>query len=471
MMQELSQRLRQELRLTPQLLELVKILQLPRMELQQLITHEIEINPFLTEELFDEQDELETEMAEPEAELPKAQELDYEYFFHDEWKGSGNDFSRKSEDDGDYSFVEAYSQPKTLREHLMTQVHLAFETVKEISIGEYITDSLSEDGLLEAEIADIAEALNCTNDEIEGVLKKYTLFDPIGIGSRNVRECLMTQLENMGRTETIEYMIIRDFFEEFMTNKIYKIMAKVKVTENKLQKAIEEIKKLNPRPANGEWGKTGDYVIPDIIIERKNEDFICSINMTQFPEVHLNKKYVEMLKNKDHMNKEEERFLKQRLNSAIFMLEGIHKRNRTLMKITERIIMMQKDFLEFGISALKPMILADIAEYVGMHESTISRALESKYVDTPQGIFPFKFFFSRSIKTETGDTSSTNVKDIIKQIIENENSSNPLTDGRIVDILKDKYSISLARRTVAKYREQCDILPTVKRKKYFKEVK
>ncbi|MGE3063176.1 MAG: RNA polymerase factor sigma-54 [bacterium] len=471
MMQELSQRLRQELHLTPQLLELVKILQLQRMELQQLITHEIEINPFLSEELLDEQDENEVEEPEQTAELPKEQELDYEYFFHDEWKGSGNDFSRKSDEDDDFSFVEIYSQSKTLRDHLITQVHLSFETVKEIEIGEYITDSLSDEGLLEAIISDITESLKCTSEDVERVLKKYRLFDPIGIGSRDVRECLMTQLEYSNKTDTIEYMLIKDFFEEFMSNKIYKIVAKVKISEAKLEKAMDEIKKLNPKPANGEWGKVGDYIIPDIIIERKNDDFVCSINMTQFPEAHLNRKYVDMLKNKDHINREEEKFLKQRLNSAIFMLEGIHKRNRTLSKITERIVMMQKDFLNFGISALKPMILSDIAEYVGMHESTISRALENKYVDTPQGIYPFKFFFSRSIKTDTGDTSSTNVKDIIRRIIDDENPSAPLTDAEIVDILKDKYSISLARRTVAKYREQSNILPTVKRKKYFKEVK
>jgi len=470
MMHELSQRLRQELRLTPQLLELVKILQLPRLELQQLITHEIEINPFLSEELLDEPDDAEEAVREEKAEMPKEQEIDYEYFFHDEWSGSNYDFSRKSQEDEDFSFVEAYSQPKTIREHLMTQVHLAFSTVAEIEIGEFITDSLSEDGLLETGVKDIAGSVGCTEDDVERVLHRYRLFDPIGIGSRDVRECLMTQLESQNRSESTEYMILRDFFEEFMTNKIYKIVAKVKLSESKLEKAMDEIKKLNPKPANGDWGASGDYVVPDMIIERKNDDFVCSLNMTQFPEVHLNRKYVEMLKNKDRMNKHEEKFLKQKLNSAVFMLEGIHKRNRTLTKITERIIMMQRDFLNFGISALKPMILSDISEYVGMHESTISRALENKYVDTPQGIFAYKFFFSRSIRTDSGDTSSTNVKDIIRQIVEGESPSEPLTDAQIVGILKDKYSISIARRTVAKYREQCNILPTVKRKKYFKEV-
>jgi RNA polymerase sigma-54 factor len=471
MIQELSQKLRQELRLTPQLLELVKILQLPRMELQQLITHEIEINPFLSEELLDENEQQIEDVKDDEPELPHEQEIDYDYFFHDEWKSSGYDFAKKSEEDDDFSFVEIYSQPKTLRDHLMTQVHLTFNTVEEIEIGEFITDSLSDEGLLEVSFADIVEGIKCTEESIEHVLAKYRLFDPIGIGSRDVRECLMTQLEYQNKTETVEYMLLKDFFEEFMTNKIYKIVAKVKISEAKLEKAIDEIKKLNPKPSNGEWGKNGDYIIPDMIIERKNDDFVCAINMTQFPEVHLNRKYVEMLKDKEHIKKEEEKFLKQRLNSAIFMLEGIHKRNRTLMRITERIIMMQKDFLNFGISTLKPMILADIADYVGMHESTISRALENKYVDTPQGVFPYKFFFSRSIKTDMGDTSSTNVKDLVKQIVDTESPSKPFTDAQIADILKEKYSITIARRTVAKYREQCNILPTVKRKKYFKEVK
>jgi len=471
MNQELSQKQRQELRLTPQLLELVKILQLPRMELQQLITHEIEINPFLSDELLDEQDEAVEKVQDKEPELPKEQEIDYDYFFHKEWRASGYDFSKRSEEDDDYSLVEIYSQPKTLREHLLTQVHIVFNDIKDVEIGEFITDSLSDEGLLEVSLKDIGEKLKCSEDDIERILTKYRYFEPVGIGSRDMRECLMTQLEFQNKMNTTEYIILRDFFEDFMTNKIYKIVAKVHIGETKLERAMDEIKKLNPKPANGEWGKSGDYIIPDIIIERKDDDFICSINMTQFPEVHLNKKYMEILKDKEHIKKDEEKFLKQRLNSAIFMLEGIHKRNRTLLRITERIIMMQKDFLNFGASSLRPMILADIADYVGMHESTISRALEKKYVDTPQGVFPFKFFFSSSIKTESGETSSTNVKEIVKQIIDNENPSNPLTDAEISDILKKRYSIMIARRTVAKYREQANILSTVKRKQYFKEVK
>lgn len=507
MNQDLSQKLRQELRLSPQLLELVKILQLPRLELQQMIRQEIEINPFLADETILEEDEeysdslSEEPVKEDEGNLPNEHEIDYDYFYHDEWKSTGYDFSRRSSEDEDFNPVDVYSTPKSLREHMLFQVHMNFDDPVEIAVAEFITDSLDDEGILNPaklntseEKVKIAEALSIPLDElpdeggcidmlyvtaaelsvplslVEGVLKKYRFLEPVGVGSRNVRESLMTQLEFRGMEDSTEYAIIRDSYDDLMSNRIYKIVLKLKMTEAKVNRAIDEIRKLSPKPANGEWGRVSDYIIPDVIIERKGDELISYLNTTNFPELHLNRRYLELLQSGKYKGKKDEKFLKQRLNSAVFMIEGIYKRNTTLMKITERIIAIQRDFFDEGVSALKPMILTDVSEEIGMHESTVCRAIENKYVDTPIGMYPFKFFFSRSIKTDNGEMSATNVKDMVKTMIETEDPSSPLRDNEIAEQLEKNNGIKLARRTVAKYREQLGFLTAAKRKRYSKEV-
>ena len=471
---ELNQRLDQIL--SPQLLELLKILQMPRLELQQMIRHEMEQNPFIDDEQEDDADK--NEEIEEESELPHDEEIDYEYFFHDEWKTNGTDFSRRKKEQEDFNPVEIYSEPVSFKQHMLTQVHLKFSDVNEMAIAEFITTSLSDDGFLRNEHQagedDIDELIiktfNVDREYYENVLKKYRFLDPIGSGSRDIRECFQTQLEYMNKVDTLAYVIITEFFEDFLKNKMYKIIAKMNISNEELGNAVDIIKTLNTRPANGEWGSSSHYVVPDIVIRKEKDEFYPELNSNNFPEIHLNRKYMEMLANKEKLSKKEEKFLKKRLNSAIFLVSGIHKRNSTLLKISERIVQIQKDFFYYGVSALKPMVLIDISDFLDIHESTVSRAIENKYIETPQGLFPFKFFFSRGIATDKGETSSTNVKDIIAKLIEEEDKSKPLTDQNIVEKLKEEHKITIARRTVAKYREMIGILPASKRKQYFKEV-
>ncbi|MDY6787104.1 MAG: RNA polymerase factor sigma-54 [candidate division WOR-3 bacterium] len=472
-------KLKQEL--TPQLIELLKILQMPRLELQQLIHQEIEQNPFLDNELDQESDEDEGEEEEIEEEdmLPFEDKIDYEYFFHKEWKSSGTNYSRKSKEDSDFNPVDIYSRPVGFKEQLLTQIHFEFSD-EEIVIAEFILSSLSDDGLLKDSVDEetgeiistvsfIKNYFGISSEHLEDILRRFRHLSPIGVGSRTVRESLLTQLKAKSFEDTLAYTIIDRFYDDLLKNKLYRIITKLDIDEDELKEAIECIKKLNPKPASGEWGTHSNYVVPDILVERKGDKFVPMLNTFNFPEVHLNRKYLQMLQNKDKLNKKEVKFLKKRLNSAIFLVSGIHKRQATLMKIAERIVMLQKEFFRYGVSALKPMILADIADYIGVHESTVSRATENKYMDTPQGLYPVKFFFSRGIMTEQGETSNRNVRDLLNRIIENEDKRKPLTDKKLAEILSDEHHIDIARRTVAKYREQLGILAASKRKNYFKE--
>lgn len=461
--------------LSPQLLELLRILQMPRLELQQMIRTEMEQNPFVDVEDDEEEDEAPDN---DESDLPHENEIDYDYFYHDEWKSPGSDFSRKSREREEFNPVDIYSEPVSFKQYILTQIHLRFSDPLEMAVAEFITTSLGDDGFLSNEHSEgeddvdnlIMDMFSIERDHYEAILHRFRRLDPIGTGSRNIRECFLTQLENRKMTDSLAYVIIRDFYDDFLKNKMYRITAKLNISNEELSKAIDIIKTLNPKPANGEWGSSSHYVTPDIIVRRHKDEFIPELNNSSFPEIHLNRKYLELLQNKSRLSKKEEKFLKKRLNSAIFLVSGIQKRNNTLMKIAERIIQLQKEFFYFGVSALKPMVLNDISDHISVHESTVSRAIENKYIETPQGLFPFKFFFSRGIHTENGETSSTNVKDIIAHIIEDEDKSSPLTDQKIMEILQEEYKIKIARRTVAKYREMNGTLPASKRKQYFKEV-
>lgn len=466
----MKQKLRVEQRqeLTPRLIELLKILQMPRLELQQMIRHEIEQNPFI-DDIEDIEDNAEDEEPFEERESGEDDDFDYDYFYHEDWKSTGYDFSRKTRDEEEFNAVDVYSEPTSFREHMYTQVHLAFDLIDDIEIGEFISDSLSDDGLLETELEVIAEQLNKPVYMIEAVHLRYMLLNPVGVGSRTIRESLLVQLEFSGKKDTLAYRIIDQFYDDFIANRLYKIIAKLNISEEQLKEATDEICKLNPKPANGEWGKSGQYIVPDVIIERKGDEYVPMLNTMNFPELHLNRKYMEMLEKRKELSKKEKAFLKKKLNAAVFMVSGIHRRHQTLMRIAERIVQLQKDFLMFGVSAMKPMTLSDISGYIEVHESTVSRAIENKYIDTPIGLFPFKFFFTRGISTPDGDTSTLNVKDMIEKIVEKEDKNKPLRDNEIADILKENHQIEIARRTVAKYREQIGILPANKRKKYFKE--
>ncbi|MEO0237486.1 MAG: hypothetical protein ABIN35_04550, partial [candidate division WOR-3 bacterium] len=354
MKQKLETSLRQEIKLTPQLLTLVKILQLPLLELQQVITNEIEQNPFLADDVLEEED---VTYEEVEPELPLKDEIDYEYFFHDDWKRASLPSERYDREREEFDPLTNVEEPESLQDYLLTQSHIFFDDPDEIKIAEEITFSLSDDGLLEVSLSQIAENLNIPIEKVEYVHSKYKFFDPVGIGSRSVQEVLLTQLENQNKMDSLEYRIIKDFYEEFLTNKLYIIENKLKITRNKLEKVLESIRTLNPKPANGSWGKSSDYIIPDIIVEQKGEELYVSLNLQSFPEVHLSKSYFEMYKNNENLSQEEKKFLKNKFNAALFLLEGIYRRNNTLLKISERIVQIQKDFFFNGISSLKPLTL------------------------------------------------------------------------------------------------------------------
>lgn len=462
MKQKLEIGLKQELKLTPQLLTLVKILQLPLLELQQIVTTEIEQNPFLSDDVIEEE---EITYDEIEPELPLKDEIDYEYFFHDEWKRSVLPSEKLNRESEDFDPVEIAEKPEMLEEYLLTQSHIFFDDPDEIRIADEMVYSLSEEGLLEVSLEEISQSLNLPIEMVEKVHSKFKFFDPVGIGSRSVKECLLTQLENKNKKDSLEYTIINQFYDEFLTNKIYIIENKLKIRANKIIKAFEEIKKLNPKPSNGIWGKTSDYILPDIIVEQRGEEFFVYLNLQSFPEIHLSRSYFEMYKNMDKLNQEEKKFLKNKFNAALFLLEGIYRRNNTLLKIAEKIVSIQKEFFLYGISHLKPIRLIDIANIIGVHEATVSRAIENKYMETPSGIFPLKFFFSKGVKNISGyEVSNKKIMNCIKDEIEKEDPRKPYSDIELTKILEEKYFIKIARRTVAKYRENLNILPSSKRK-------
>jgi len=450
-------RLSLKLQLSPQLIELLKLLQLPRLELEQLIRTELEQNPLL-EEVETDEDEPEPEPAE---DTESGDEFEWAEYLQDDLESGYKPDRRRTED-----FTQQIpAVPNRLRDHLMTQVHLKSESSEQTLIGEYIVDSLDEDGYLRSlTLEEIAGVLGVELEKVESALALVQSLDPPGVGARDLKECLLIQLRSGGKHDGIEMKIVEDHLNDLKNKRYQAIMRSLKISDKTLEKAVSVISSLQPRPGSGIWGPEVRYVAPDVLIERAEEEFRVFLNETSIPHLRISRSYKDVLSDLKGRSKQEKDFVRKRLASARFLINGLDERRRTIMKVMNFIAENQRDFLERGVTFLRPMTLRTVADALGIHESTVSRVIRGKYVQTPQGVYNLKYFFSAAVKSDhPEDVSARSVRARIAELISNEDKKKTLSDKKIAEILK-REGYEVARRTVGKYREELKILPSKMRR-------
>lgn len=465
-MPNLVQSLSMQLKQSPQQVLLSSLLQLPILSLEQKLKVELEVNPLLeideemdvelVEEMETDQDlksesDTNEDQVEPDAiDDFEKEEVDWEAILNDE---DNYEFRMPKEDNS-----EVFERPEvaqtTLPEHLLSQLHMTTLSEEELVIGEYIVWNINEDGYLTYSVELVSENLEVSRSTVERVLKVIQRFDPVGIGARNLQECLLIQMLDADPEYTDAIEILRDNFEDFTNKRYERIAKKMGITLDAIRNALEEITKLNPKPGEGYVLFHQNVIVPDLVVEKEDDEFRIVMNDWNIPHLRINNSYKTLLLDKKKSSKETRDYIRQSLESARWLINSIHQRRNTIRRVMEAIIDQQRGFFEHGKDRLRPMILKDIADEIGMDISTISRVTNGKYVQTEFGVFELKYFFSERIRSEGGDDVSNKIiKAMIKKIIDDEDPNKPMNDQRIAELLKGK-GFQVARRTVAKYREQ-----------------
>ncbi|RMG01071.1 MAG: RNA polymerase sigma-54 factor [Nitrospirae bacterium] len=470
----LDVKLAQKLVLTPQLQQAIKLLQLPQLELSQAINQELAENPFLEEEREEElpataEEESEKELNDgviDESLLPLEKLMTFGVDDYFEERGSdGRDLGYFTPGtDTQPSFEQFTSSSTTLYDHLSWQLRLSHLTDREKEIGEVLIGNINDNGYLTISLEEISETTGATPKEVEKVLETIQNFDPPGIGARNLKECLTIQIKALGLEGTLVERIVNDNLRE-LERKNYQAIARAhNATLEDVMLAVEIIEQLDPKPARNFSSQETNYIIPDVYVEKTSDGYRITLNDEGIPRLRLNNFYRRLLSKKEELTQDEKAFLKEKLRSALWLMKSLDQRNKTIYRVTESIIRFQRDFFDYGPSRIKPLNLRDVAQDIDVHESTVSRVTLNKYLACSHGIFSFRFFFSSALRSENGDVSSTIVKDLIKKIISEEDPRRPYSDQKISDILKKK-NIKIARRTVAKYREELKIPAHSRRKR------
>ncbi len=459
--------------MTPQLQQAIKLLQLSRLELLETIHQELETNPLLEEsqeELPTEQDaELETLTTEEtpfqEVQLTEKMRSDFDWEGYLEEYNTSMPVLAETDPNQEWpSFESRLTETATLQDHLAWQVRLSGFSEKEKEIGSCILGNLDKDGYLDATIEEIAQMSEADESKVEEVLKRIQNLDPIGIAARDLRECLLVQAKTLQLEDDLVVRIIEDHLHYLETKNYAALVRALKRSPEEVKAAVEIILGLDPRPGSVFNDEVIEYISPDIYVFKVDDEWVILLNEDGMPKLKVSSYYKDALGNGDLLSDTKD-YIHTKLRAAAWLIKSIHQRQRTLYKVSQSIVRLQGDFFDKGVSNLKPMVLRDIAEDVGMHESTISRVTASKYMHTPHGIFELKYFFNSSINSVMGEAvASESVKERIRQLVREEDSSKPCSDQEIVDML-EKENISIARRTVAKYREMLGILPSNRRKK------
>ena len=485
-----SLKLSQQLIMTPQLQQAIKLLQLSRLELVDTINQEMEENPLLEEVSPDEGNDEEvhakseediqsieredtTKAVERTVELTGEgdgrSEFDWNNYLED-YGPVGVTYGRRDTEAPSWDNVLTESQ--SLTKYLMWQMKLSPLTEDEMRIGTQIIGNLDQNGYLCATVPEIALLENISEEFVEAVLKKIHEFDPPGIAARSLQECLLIQAQMPGvKKNPLVEVIIRDCLKDLELKNYVHIARKLKVPLREVEKAVLLISSMDPRPGSVYSEEKIQAIIPDVYIVKSGDEYKIILNEDGLPHLRISNFYREIMAGLgSHGHNEEEngkKYIREKVQSATWLIKSIQQRQKTIYKVAESIVKYQRDFFDKGINFLKPLVLRDIADDVEMHESTISRVVTNKYMHTPRGIFEMKYFFGSSIQRVSGENiASKSVKEEIKKIIGKEKPKKPYSDCEIVDLLKEN-GIDIARRTVAKYREMMGILPSSKRKKYF----
>ncbi len=468
--------LTQQLVMTPQLQQAIKLLQLSRLELTELLQQEIEQNPALEEVTQDDQPDKKLELDDPEPiaankenpvrevtiEEKVRSDTDWENYIN-EYNSTGRLYAETESKEAP-NFEAFVSSKQTLDDHLKWQLMLQGLEEAEIQIGKIIIGNLNRDGYLCVTVEEIAEESGFSVELVKKTLERLQSFDPPGVCARDLTETLLIQVAQLGIESTVVTDIIKYHLKTLENRNIKKIAKALHVSLDDIRAAVKIIQHLEPKPGRRFNTEECSYITPDIYVYKYDDDFKIVMNDDGLPKLRINRYYKNAVAKGSKIPKETKNYLNEKMQSASWLIKSIHQRQKTIYLVMESILKFQKEFFEKGIACLRPLILRDIAEDIEMHESTISRVTTNKYVYTPQGLFELKYFFNSSIERSVGESlASESVKDKIKTLIDKEDPDNPLSDEKLSSILKES-NILIARRTVAKYRKMLDILPSSKRK-------
>jgi len=449
--------------MTQRLQQALKLLQVPTLELQQILKQELMQNPLLEEvdELTENEDiakeDSPEEKANEEAEEPAEEDpIDWSEYMQD----GAFDRAYIPQTESNPEFLEKVPVTRTtLAESLLEQLHFLNVSKEHLRIADFLVGSLDDRGYLSTSLEDVAQMLGRSVEECERVLKVLQALEPVGVGARDLRECLLIQLEARGQRDTLPWRLIHDQFDNLVNRRFPEIARQLRCGVEEVQEAADIVATLNPKPGLEVSAEDPKYVVPDLLVERVDEEYVVLLNDRNVPRLRISSTYESVLKDRKAGDKTSRDYIQGRLNSARWLIQTIEQRRRTMIKVMNCIIREQREFFDKGIAFLRPLTLQQVARQIDMHESTVSRVCSGKYVQTPRGVFELKFFFSSGLETEDGeDVSARTAKDIIKTLIEEEDKKEPLSDQRIAELLHEK-GLRIARRTVAKYREQLSILP------------
>jgi RNA polymerase sigma-54 factor len=494
---QLSQKMALSQVLAPQLQQSLALLQAPTLELKALVEQELQQNPVLEEVSTLEMDHEEktirgetdlvdrTDPAEPpadvsgepppeksnsepvddfQAEFDKLAQLDQDW--RDSFsQGSGPVRQSQEEEERRQYMFDSLVAVTSLQENLLEQVRLSELDDEERQIAEMIIGNIDERGYLRASVDELSFSTNIPREKIDKVLKVIQSFHPPGVGARDLGECLRLQLERADKTDTLEYKIVRDHMDALGKRKLPEMARSCGVTIEEIQQAMARIAQLEPHPGRDYLPDNEVFIVPEIFVTKAGEDFVVSTNNEHVPHLRISNTYKDIMSQAES-SAEAREWIREKIRAGKFLIKSLHQRQQTILNIAREIVMRQREFLEKGVAFLKPMTMVQVAEAVGVHETTVSRAVSGKYMQTPLGIFEMKYFFTSGIKTASGvGMSNTSVKDMINEMIKQEDPLKPLSDDQIVKMLAEK-GIVIARRTVAKYRSELNILPSHLRKSY-----
>ena len=483
--------------LAPQLQQSLALLQAPTLELKALVEQELQQNPVLEEIAGQEMDlrdkserdgdeiseapdlaeppadvvvdpALDKNPAEPvddfQAEFEKLVQLDQDWRDHFSQTNVAVRQSTEEEERRQFMF-DSLTAGTSLAEVLMDQVRESNLTEDQRAIAELIVGNIDDYGYLKATPEEMSATTNLPVEKISEVLKTIQTFDPPGVGAQNLRECLLLQLERMGKQESLEYRIVRDYMEALGKRRIPEIARGTGCVIEEVQKVLGRIGRLEPRPGRAFLPDTDQFVLPEVFVQKSGDGFTVTTNDEHIPHLRISNVYKDLMSGGEN-SAEVKNYIREKINAGKFLIKSLHQRQQTILNIGKEIVKRQREFMEKGVAHLKPMTMAQVADVVGVHETTVSRGVSGKYMQTPQGIFEMKYFFTAGLENGTGDgVSNTSVKDMVAEIFKAENPAQPLSDQEVVKMLGAK-GITIARRTVAKYRDVLGILPSNLRKVY-----
>jgi len=469
-----SQNLALQQVLSPQLQHSLLILQTPLLELRNLVQQEMETNPVL-EELPDEPSSDVQGEAEPSVEDNFKDEFEKLASLDEEWRdymaqsaNSGADGFRRSREAKDKRqfFFDSIALQETLQQNLLGQLNQSVLDASDRKAAELIIGNIDDNGFLQSTPEEMALNSGIPKEDFERILALIQSFYPPGVGARDLRECLLIQLKREEKEDSLEYKIVSEHMEDLGRRRFPEIARRMGISVEDVQTAAENIGQLNPRPGQVFAATPQNYVLPDVTVEKVNGEYQISLNDEQIPHLRISNLYKDIIASGNTQSGEVKDYIRDKIRSGKFLIRSIHQRQQTISNIAQQIVARQRDFLEHGPSHLKPMTMAEVADAVGVHETTVSRAVSGKYLATPQGTFEMKYFFTPGYQTATGESlSNTSVKEAILDLVKREDGNEPLSDNEIVEILSER-GIPIARRTVAKYRTELNILPSHMRRKY-----